>query len=398
MNIEIDIEKNSWINQLPDENKQEIINNYLKLGYITATLTHQTINPLNTLFDPIIHKVEKTSIHNELTLRSIDKSITDNITTLRGTVDNFIYQSANSSLKGKIGEKQIGNILIDHFPDDTIEVTAQQDYESDIQIITSEGINIYVEVKTYKVAVTSSQIDKFKRDLIRSGTRVGIMISTTSGITGKKRLEFEQIDKDQYIIYIPNSGFETTPVIWSVLFAKKLISISSKKKDIDIDVLVDCYKKFESLYKNFSTMKHNLCKTRQTITTSLDELHLESLKINNMIENILRECNEYLYNVLEEKEECIYLNEEIIEFIKELQDNKDKRANSYNILYEYCKKNNYKIYYKNDKFQWMIKNDILQVAETKHTKTRVDLYIPEKGMTLNIKSSTPQILDLILSK
>ena len=117
-----------------------------------------------------------------------------------------------------------------------------------------------------------------------------------------------------------------------------------------------------------------------------------------MIENILRECNEYLYNVLEEKEECIYLNEEIIEFIKELQDNKDKRANSYNILYEFCKKNNYKIYYKNDKFQWMIKNDILQLAETKHTKTRVDLYIPEKGMTLNLKSSTPQLLDLILSK
>ena len=83
MNIEIDIEKNSWINQLPNENKQEIINNYLKLGYITATLTHQTINPLNTLFDPIIDKVEKTSIHNELTLRSIDKSITENITTMK---------------------------------------------------------------------------------------------------------------------------------------------------------------------------------------------------------------------------------------------------------------------------------------------------------------------------
>ena len=42
--------------------------------------------------------------------------------------------------KGKIGENQINDILSDHFPDDVIELTAQKDFESDIQLNTPEGI------------------------------------------------------------------------------------------------------------------------------------------------------------------------------------------------------------------------------------------------------------------
>jgi len=396
MLIEINTTENKWIEKIPKEDQETIINKYLKLGYITAHLSQQTINPMNTLFDPIMNKVEQSTTKNELTLKSIDKSITENISSLRGTVNNFIYQSANSALKGKIGEHQIGNILTDHFPDDTINITTQEDYESDIQIITPEGINIYVEVKTYKIPVTTSQIEKFKRDIRRSGVRVGIMISATSGITGKKRIDYEQIDKDQYIIYLPNTGFNPSPIIWAVLFAKKLISISTKKKEIDLDVLLNCYRQFESLYKNFSAMKHNLIKARKTIITSLDELHLESLKINNMIENILSECNEYLYNVLDEKEECLCNSTKISEFIKELEETKDKRCNSYKILYEYCCSNKYDIYNKNDIYNWIIKNDIVILAETKYTKTKVELVIKDKGITLQLNSGCSDILNILL--
>ena len=89
------------------------------------------------------------------------------------------------------------------FPDDVIEVTTQKDYESDLQLTTAEGIKIYIEVKMYKAVISTAQIEKFKRDLKRSGVKVGIITSLTSGITGKKRLAYEQIDDEQYIIYIP---------------------------------------------------------------------------------------------------------------------------------------------------------------------------------------------------
>jgi hypothetical protein len=397
MLIDIDIDKNSWIVQIPEEHQQSVVNKYLNLGYIMSTLCQQTVNPMSSLFEPIMNKVSETSNNNELTLNSINSSIRENIGSLRGTIDNFIYQSANSSLKGKIGENQINDILSDHFPDDVIDLTAQKEFESDIHIITPEGIKLYVEVKTYKSLVTTSQIDKFKRDIIRSGVKVGIMISTTSGITGKKRMDYEQVDDEQYIIYVPNSGFNHIPVIWAVLFAKKLVTMTNKKKEIDMGILLDCYRKFESIYKNFSTMKHNLIKTRKTIIGSLDDLHIESLRIEQMIQNVLHECNTYLYNILDEKEEIYLEDKDTLEFLKELDESKDKRHLPYSILYDYCKTNGFNIFYKSNKLNWVIKNNDKDIGETKYTKTKMELCIPDKGITVQLNSSSASILDTIFS-
>lgn len=395
MLIEIDMHKNAWIEKIPEEYRQPVINKYINLGYVMSTLCQQTVNPMSTLFDPIINKVSENTNRNELILNSINDSIKENVGSLRGTIDNFIYQSANSSLKGKIGENQINDILADHFPDDVIELTAQKDFESDIQLITPEGIKLYIEVKTYKSLVTTSQIDKFKRDILRSGTKVGIMISTTSGITGKKRMEYEQIDDEQYILYIPNSGFEHIPIIWAILFAKKLVTMTNKKKDIDMGILLDCYRKFESIYKNFSTLKYNLIKTRKVIIGNLDDLHIESLRIEQMIQNVLHECNTYLYNILDEKEEKKLDDKIILEFLKEMNESKDKRHSSYSILYEYCKKQNYNIYIKSNMLNWIIKKNDIEIGETKYTKTKMELLIPQKCITIQLNPSTIDILKTI---
>ena len=397
MLIKIDINKNAWIEKIPEEYRQSVINKYIKLGYVMSTLCQQTVNPMITLFDPIINKVGENTNRNELILNSINKSINENVGSLRSTIDKFIYQSANSSLKGKIGENQINEILADHFPDDVIELTAQKDFESDIQLITPEGIKLYIEVKTYKSLVTTSQIEKFKRDILRSGTKVGIMISTTSGITGKKRMEYEQLDEEQYIIYIPNSGFEHVPIIWAILFAKKLVTMTNKKKEIDMGILLDCYRKFESIYKNFSTMKHNLIKTRKTIIGSLDDLHIESLRIEQMIQNVLHECNAYLYNILDEKDEIQLEDKDILNFLKELYETKDKRHLPYSILYDYCKSKKFNIFYKSNRLNWIIKdyNNETEIGETKYTKTKMELCIPKKGITIQLNSSSSLILDTI---
>ena len=188
MEVNIDLNQNKWVTSIPKNDVNNVINKYLRLGYIVSTLSHQTINPMNSIFDPIINKMNTTNHDNDALLKTIEGRIGENIISLRNTIDNLIYQSANSSIKGKIAEKQISNIIIDNFPDDTVDITAQKDYESDIQLKTNDGITLYIEVKMYKAPVTTSQIDKFKRDIIRSGIKVGILISTTSGITGKKRL------------------------------------------------------------------------------------------------------------------------------------------------------------------------------------------------------------------
>ena len=396
MEVNIDLNQNKWVTSIPKNDVNNVINKYLRLGYIVSTLSHQTINPMNSIFDPIINKMNTTNHDNDALLKTIEGRIGENIISLRNTIDNLIYQSANSSIKGKIAEKQISNIIIDNFPDDTVDITAQKDYESDIQLKTNDGITLYIEVKMYKAPVTTSQIDKFKRDIIRSGIKVGILISTTSGITGKKRLEFDLIDDDKYIIYVPNTGFDVIPIIWSVLFAKQLHKISNKKKEIDVGILMDCYRQFESLYTNFSNMKYNLIKVRKNIITQLDELHIDVLKIDNMIEKIMHECNLQINKVIDYKKEILFSEKEIIEFLSDIEVNKDKRQKQYKLLYEYCKKNKYTIYNNEDSYKWIIKKDNQKFFETKYTKTKVDIIIPDKGITIQITNKIGEILDSIL--
>ena len=163
-----------------------------------------------------------------------------------------------------------------------------------------------------------------------------------------------------------------------------------------MDILLNCYRNFESVHKNFSMMKHNIIKIRKNIITNLDDLHIESLKIDHMIHNILKECNSYLYNILHESKEVEFTNDSILDFIKELEDRNDKRTMSYRILHEYCKNRKFQIYNNGDSLQWVIKKNNIPLAETKYTKTKVELNILDKGIHMQISCNMNEVLDIIL--
>ena len=104
MEVNIDLNQNKWVTSIPKNNVDNVINKYLRLGYIVSTLSQQTINPMNSIFDPIINNINSTSKNNDILLKTIEERIGENIGSLRTTIDNLIYQSANSSIKGKIAE------------------------------------------------------------------------------------------------------------------------------------------------------------------------------------------------------------------------------------------------------------------------------------------------------
>ena len=55
--------------------------------------------------------------------------------------------------------------------------------------------------------LNSKQLKKFYKDLETTGLKLGIFVSNTSGIVGKKDLEWEIINGDTLVIYISNTGF-----------------------------------------------------------------------------------------------------------------------------------------------------------------------------------------------
>ena len=62
----------------------------------------------------------------------------------------------------------------------------------------------FLEVKNYKSPIPRKEIDKFKRDMSKTGNKLGIFISLYSNIVGKKRFHIENFNDKQKIIYIPS--------------------------------------------------------------------------------------------------------------------------------------------------------------------------------------------------
>ena len=69
---------------------------------------------------------------------------------------------------------------------------------------------------------------------------------------------------------------------------------------------------------------------------------------------------------------------------------------SYRILHEYCKNRKFQIYNNGDSLQWVIKKNNIPLAETKYTKTKVELNILDKGIHMQISCNMNEVLDIIL--
>jgi len=280
MNVNIDIIKNSWLNEIPTKNRESIINDYLKLGYIVSTLTKTSIDIENTIFDPIITTLDNINSNNVTKLQYVEENINNNMLSLRGSIDQIIKNTSNSALKGKIGENLVEDIININFPDDTIEYKGNQSYEGDYHMHLKNIGTILIEVKTYSQNVPTSELTKFKRDMVRSGLKAGIFISTTSGIIGKKRYEIEKLNTEQIIIYIPNSGLEGSSIIWGILFTKNLLELDIKNiSKIDEEEILKCYKDFEEIYSNICKFKNFVLNIKNTIIKNIEDVYNQSLEL-----------------------------------------------------------------------------------------------------------------------
>tara|TARA_Y100000389_G_scaffold203015_1_gene250115 strand:+ start:7053 stop:8312 length:1260 start_codon:yes stop_codon:yes gene_type:complete len=133
--------------------------------------------------------------------------------------------SGNSSLLGKFNENIIEKYLKIHFPHYEIINTATSGEKcGDIVVNTRTNMGrISIESKNYDVGkpIPSGEIDKFKRDLMNSGIKYGILISTNSRITGKNTIDYE-IYKDKIILYVGPAGHDNFLLNLGIHYLKTL--------------------------------------------------------------------------------------------------------------------------------------------------------------------------------
>ena len=237
--INLSTSKFPWLLEIEETKRKRTIEKILSLGKTVFDTINLEVNPIS---HPYQNGVD--NINNNVNILAREVSSLSSRFNIVEHVDELLMQLSgnikSSAVKGKIGENFIENTLTNNFPDDDVIVKAREGHESDIHFIGTdtyattlntnheenknkifERLKILIESKLYSVPVNSRQIEKFYADLDRTGMNFGIFISLTSGISNRKRLEYENYN-GKHILFLPNAGFEGLNIVYSVLFFKTL--------------------------------------------------------------------------------------------------------------------------------------------------------------------------------
>ena len=290
LNIE-NVEDIEYLESINYDDK--VLNTALTIGLKSIQMS-QTNMTGNSYIEPLRQIIEENNIENGENIKKIDNMLCD-----------LLNIKNNSSRKGKLGESLAMNSLKKKYPDWTIENTTGTAHESDIFAYSENYGKILYEIKTYSSNVPTKEIQKFKDDMVTTNSKYGIFVSQTSGIVGKKLIDYEVVD-NSILVYISCAGLNGhgieigTEFLLSLIDSGYLDKRHLLKNDNVRDVL---YKINESMFvlneciNNFSRIKMQITEHRNMMNRSIDTMHRNIIeydtKANIIYKNLIETIKMY---------------------------------------------------------------------------------------------------------
>ena len=338
INLEItQVDDISWLESMTKEKRNDTIRNCITLGRL-ALENYQVHIDGSKHLDPIIQQfrsemssaVEKTlqsvsnsvesiqqtkqelvsmsnGIHEQLAMNTntmvesiksqhnitekIIQPITSRIDKMNEEVEKIFTVKGTSNNKGKLGESLIAGHIQTAFPHYEVIDMSYQPHEADYHINSDFG-KILLEIKTYTSSVNKDQIEKLYNDIDRTGVGLAIFLSTTSGIVGKKNIEWEVYGKNNTIIlFFPNSGLTQQGIVFSMLFLKALVesginkenSNTFYKSDEEVHTMLQMFDEFYRdlvcISEKQSKLRYEISNVKHQVDKLLDELYKQSFEL-----------------------------------------------------------------------------------------------------------------------
>ena len=234
--------------------------------------------------------IESVKSQQNITEKIIDP-ITTRIDKMNEEVEKIFSIKGTSNSKGKLGESLISGHIQTAFPHYEVTDMSYNPHEADYHITTEFG-KVLLEIKTYTASVNKEQIEKLYKDIDRTGLALAIFLSTTSGIVGKKNIEWEIYGKNKTIIlFFPNSGLAGQGIVFSFLFLKALVesginkenSNTFYKSDEEIQTMLQMFDEFYSdlvcIGEKQSKLRYEISTVKNTIDKLLDDLYKQSFEL-----------------------------------------------------------------------------------------------------------------------
>jgi hypothetical protein len=364
-----------------DESKRdEILRTAITIGLKSIQMSEVNMD-CHSYFDPLKDIIESSTIQN-----------TGKITDIDDKLDALLHIRTNSSRKGRLSEDLCIQRLIQRYPNWDISDVTHIGHEGDCRAKTPFGELLY-EFKSYDTNVNRDQLNKFYKDLETTGSKYGIFVSNTSGIVGKKDLEWEIINKDTLVIYISNTGFNGQGCIMATELLIALIENNIMDKENHwllhqnyetdeiyrnlVDTLDDYRSNNEMIYKLRKHIKEYRFKNNSMIDGLESEIFQLSLNTENTFSKMLG-----LVESIKSKQKIIKtfdfdefivnhnFNDKFISYLKELY----KVIENLGLTVHACDN------------EWLIYKEDLEIAKTKVLKSKIQLCIskyPKKLIDFN---------------
>ena len=358
-----------FLEQFNDEKKDHILRTAISIGLKSIQMSEVNMD-CHSYIDPIRNIISESTDENSDKIQEIDNKL-----------DALLHIRTNSSRKGRLAEDLCIHRLIQQYPDwDFVDVT-YVGHEGDCRAITPIGEILY-EFKSYDTNVNKEQLKKFYKDLETTGIKLGIFVSNTSGIVGKKDLEWEIIRGDTLIIYISNTGFNGHGCI----MATELLVALMKNNILDSETHWLLYQNYETdeIYRNLIDSMREYRINNELLIKLHKHVKEHRQKMNLMIDSLESEVFQLSLNTqqtfstivgfvdqIKSKHEIIE-NFNLSDFISQNKFN-DKFILLFTQLDKVLKKLNLTVHLQDN--EWIIHKNIEIIAKTKTLKSKIQLVL-----------------------
>lgn len=188
----------------------------------------------------------------------------------------------NSSIKGKVGEDKMKQILTMLFPKNEIEDTHSLPGRGDFIINCKNDKKILIDNKDYSTNVPKKEIDKFEKD-IRENADVfgGVLISNSSGVSKKDDFQIDIIDSKP-VIYIHNTNNNSNKIkcaidlIESILCANHIDFQDKEICDKLSKISSEIKRKISKIKRDMDKHTKNIIETVLNIETLVKDIFLNT--------------------------------------------------------------------------------------------------------------------------
>jgi hypothetical protein len=188
----------------------------------------------------------------------------------------------NSSIKGKVGEDKMKQILTMLFPKNEIEDTHSTPGRGDFIITCRNDKKILIDNKDYSTNVPKKEIDKFEKD-IRENADVygGVLISNSSGVSKKDDFQVDIINSKP-VIYIHNTNQNNNKIkcaidlIESILCANHIDFNDKEISDKLSKISSEIKRKIHKIKRDMDKHAKNIIETVLNIEILVKEIFLNT--------------------------------------------------------------------------------------------------------------------------